>query len=224
MIIKVCGMRDSDNIRAVEQLGVDWIGMIFWPQSPRFVRMIPTGAGIIPDRASADTAPTGKGTRRVGVFVDASTQDIITRIVNYNLDLVQLHGNETPTFIRNLRATVSPEIRPDIRIIKAISVDCGEDIDRYRDYEDCVDYFLFDTRCTAMGGSGRQFDWTVLDRYKGSKPFLLSGGIGPDDAAAVKGIAHPMFAGIDLNSRFETSPGVKDIPALRQFINNIRKA
>lgn len=215
-------MRDGDNIRKVTQLGIDWIGMIFWPRSPRYVRMVPTGAGIIPDRGMPDEQCVGGAVKRVGVFVDDTAQGIITRVVCYGLDIVQLHGSETPTFIRNLRATLSPDIRPGIKFIKAISVDAPEDIGKYRDYEDCVDYFLFDTRCTCVGGSGRQFDWSVLDLYDGSRPFLLSGGIGPDDAEKIKAISHPRFAGIDLNSRFETAPGIKDVEALKRIISPLR--
>ena len=217
MIIKVCGMRDGQNIYDVEALGVDWIGMIFWPKSPRYVSMIPTHAGIIPDRAPE----IKKESKRVGVFVDEMAQNIITRAVNFNLDFIQLHGNETPTLIRNLRATLDPDLRPGIKFIKAISVSSVEDIASYKQYETCMDYFLFDTRCKTVGGSGQQFDWSVLDSYDGSKPFLLSGGIGPDDYERVKSFHHPMFVGIDLNSRFEIEPGIKDVQALKRFITQL---
>ena len=220
MLIKVCGMRDGDNIRQVAELGVDWIGMIFWPQSPRNVTMIPTHAGIIPDKAPSNGA-TPKGVSRVGVFVDEMAQNIITRVVNFRLDLVQFHGHETPTLIRNLRRTLDPDIRPGIQFIKAISVSSRDDIATYKDYEDCVDYFLFDTKCTTVGGSGQQFDWSVLDAYDGKKPFLLSGGIGPDDAERILSFHHPKCIGIDLNSRFETTPAQKDVAALRTFLSQI---
>jgi len=219
MKIKVCGMRDGENIRRVAALGVDWIGMIFWDKSPRYVTMIPTDAGIIPDRA--DTTPK-TDIKRVGVFVDEMPQNIITRAVNFELDLIQLHGHETPTMIRNLRRTLDPDIRPGIQFIKAISVSCRDDIAAYKPYEDCVDYFLFDTKSPTVGGSGAQFDWSVLEAYDGSKPFLLSGGIGPDDAERVKAFHHPQCIGIDLNSRFETAPGVKDVDLLRTFIQHIK--
>lgn len=223
MIIKVCGMRDGANIREVAALGVDWIGMIFYPKSPRYVRMLPSGAGIIPDRAAkGDAEPCGK-VRRVGVFVDDMPQNIITRAYNYHLDLIQLHGHETPTLIRNLRATLDPDIRPGVKFMKAISVGCAADIAQCEPYEGVADYFLFDTRCPTMGGSGRQFDWTVLDAYKGHTPFLLSGGIGPGDAERVKSFSHPQCVGIDLNSRFEVEPGVKDINKLRTFVNEVKE-
>ena len=225
MTVKVCGMRDGENIRQVAELGVDWIGMIFWEKSPRNVTMIPTHAGIIPDRAELAPVSSRFSPRRVGVFVDEMPQNIITRVVNFKLDLVQFHGHESPTLIRNLRRTLDPDIRPGIAFIKAISVPAGdagrEAVAACKDYEDCVDYFLFDTRSATVGGSGEQFDWSVLDAYDGRLPFLLSGGIGPDDAARIKAFHHPRCIGIDLNSRFETAPGVKDINKLKTFLDQL---
>ena len=212
-------MREGENIRQVAELGVNWIGMIFWDKSPRNVTMIPTYAGIIPDRGSDIGSFKAK---RVGVFVDEMPQNIITRVVNYKLDLVQLHGHETPTLIRNLRRTLDPDIRPGVQFIKAISVEGCNDIAAYKDYEDCVDYFLFDTKCPTVGGSGSQFDWSVLEVYDSDVPFLLSGGIGPDDAKRVRNFHHPKCIGIDLNSRFETEPGLKDITKLKQFLEQLK--
>ena len=217
MIIKVCGMRDGENIRQVAELGIDWIGMIFWDKSPRNVTMVPTHAGIIPDRGSLSAKGEGN-LKRVGVFVDEMAQNIITRVVSFKLDLIQFHGHETPTLIRNLRRTLNPDICPGIQFIKAISIASCEDIAQYKDYEDCVDYFLFDTRCKTVGGSGQHFDWSLLESYDGEKPFLLSGGIGPDDAEKIKSFRHPKCIGIDLNSRFESEPGLKDITKLKQFL------
>ncbi len=212
-------MREGENIRQVAELGVNWIGMIFWDKSPRNVTMIPTYAGIIPDRGSDIGSFKAK---RVGVFVDEMPQNIITRAVNYKLDLVQLHGHETPTLIRNLRRTLDPDIRPGVQFIKAISVGGCNDIAACKDYTDCVDYFLFDTKCPMVGGSGSQFDWSVLEAYDGDVPFLLSGGIGPDDAERVRNFHHPKCIGIDLNSRFETEPGLKDITKLKQFLEQLK--
>ena len=211
-------MREGENIRQVAELGVNWIGMIFWDKSPRNVTMIPTYAGIIPDRGSDIGSFKAK---RVGVFVDEMPQNIITRVVNYKLDLVQLHGHETPTLIRNLRRTLDPDIRPGVQFIKAISVSGRNDIAAYKDYEDCVDYFLFDTKCPTVGGSGSQFDWSVLEGYNGDVPFLLSGGIGPDDAERVRNFHHPKCIGIDLNSRFEVEPALKDIQKLKSFLEKL---
>ena len=222
MIIKVCGMRDAKNIRDVEALGIDWLGMIFWDKSPRSITLTPSDSGIIPDQVTPGNECNTNKVKRVGVFVDATAQHIITMAVNYKLDIIQMHGNETTIQIDNLRATLDPDIRHGIKFIKAISVTSAEDIDRYHEYEACADYFLFDTRCKTVGGSGQQFDWGILDTYHGRRPFLLSGGIGPGDAERIKALRHPMFAGIDLNSRFETAPGVKDVEALRRFVDSLR--
>lgn len=149
-------------------------------------------------------------------------QNIVTRVYNYGLDYVQLHGDESRITCDNLRRTIDPDIRPGLRIIKAIPVADARDIDRWREYDGAVDMLLFDTRSDSVGGSGNRFDWTLLDRYDGDIPFLLGGGIGPDDVDRVRAFHHPQFVGIDLNSRFETQPGIKDIHLLRNFINAIR--
>ena len=220
MVIKVCGMRDARNIREVSQLGVDMIGMIFYPKSPRYVEMQSSHAGIIPDYAKEDISiESSKTPVRVGVFVDDMVQNIVTRVVNYHLDYVQLHGNEPREMCENLRSTLDPDIRPGIKIIKAISVSDASDIQKYKEYVGAVDLFLFDTKCKTVGGSGQQFDWQVLEQYDGEVPFLLSGGIGPDDASRLHAFHHPKCIGIDLNSRFEIEPGVKDVEKLKGFLN-----
>ncbi len=223
-------MRDGENIRQVAALGVDYIGMIFWDQSPRYVTMIPTHAGIIPDRAdlSPHTSHLSPHTshlspQRVGVFVDEMPQSIITRVVNFQLDVVQLHGHESPTLIRNLRATIDPDIRPGIQFWKAVSISSADDLKACSDYEDYIEAFVFDTHSPSVGGSGQHFDWSILDAYHGSVPFLLSGGISPDDVERIKAFHHPQCMGIDLNSRFEMAPAVKDVDRLRQFIAKLRQ-
>lgn len=233
MIVKVCGMRDADNIRAVSQLGVDMIGFIFYTKSPRYVQMLSSQAGIIPDyseeRFKSLKPQMGEGISgekqpaRVGVFVDDMPQNIVTRVYNYNLDYIQLHGNETRETIENLRATLDPDIKPGIKIIKAISVSTAEDIQKYKEYVGAVDLFLFDTKCKTVGGSGEQFDWQVLEQYDGETPFLLSGGIGPDDAERVKSFHHPQCIGIDLNSKFEIEPALKDVEKLKDFLEKLRE-
>lgn len=247
LLIKVCGMRDTDNIREVAQLDIDLMGFIFWPGTKRCVKMISSKAGILPDyseerfrRANQSEQSEQKGKceqtdqgeltanqhpraiQRVGVFVDEMPQTILTAIYNYQLQYVQLHGQESPVMIDNLKRTLIPDIAPDIKVIKAISIASKDDVARYKDYEGLVDLFLFDTRCPMVGGSGRQFDWDVLTAYDGHTPFLLSGGIGPDDAERIRQFSHPMLAGIDLNSRFETEPGRKDVERLRTFISQVR--
>ena len=212
-------MRDADNIREISALGVDMIGLIFYPPSPRYVQQFSSGAGIIPDYAP----DMGKTPLRVGVFVDDMPQNIVTRVYNYKLDYIQLHGNEPRETLENLRATIDPDINPKIKIIKAISVSSAEDIKKYKEYVGAADLFLFDTKCKTVGGSGEQFDWQVLQAYDGDVPFLLSGGIGPDDAERVRNFHHPKCIGIDLNSKFEIEPALKDVEKLKQFLVKVKK-
>ena len=212
-------MRDADNIRDISALGVDMIGLIFYPPSPRYVQQFSSGAGIIPDYAP----DMGKTPLRVGVFVDDMPQNIVTRVYNYKLDYIQLHGNEPRETLENLRATIDPDIKPKIKIIKAISVSSAEDIKKYKEYVGAADLFLFDTKCKTVGGSGEQFDWQVLQAYDGDVPFLLSGGIGPDDAERIKNFHHPKCIGIDLNSKFEIEPALKDVEKLKQFLVRVKR-
>lgn len=287
-LIKVCGMGDAQNIREVAALGVNLIGLIFYPKSPRYVESISSDAGIIPDYSSLtpDPLPEGEGrnmldkqlkeeetkgeTRNkqpvsaqlkstqskapfnkvttplslgegqgdeaveghggeaaipkfVGVFVNDMPQNIVTAVYNYHLSYVQLHGDESPVMIDNLRRTLVPDIAPQIKIIKAISVSSAEDLKRCEQYEGHVDLFLFDTKCKGYGGSGQKYDWSVLEAYTGQTPFLLSGGIGPDDADRLRDFHHPQCVGIDLNSKFETAPGIKDINLLQNFLHQLNK-
>ena len=212
-------MRDADNIRDISALGVDMIGLIFYPPSPRYVQQFSSGAGIIPDYAP----DMGKTPLRVGVFVDEMPQNIVTRVYNYKLDYIQLHGNEPRETLENLRATIDPDIKPKVKIIKAISVSSAEDIKKYKEYVGAADLFLFDTECKTVGGSGEQFDWQVLQAYDGDVPFLLSGGIGPDDVERIKNFHHPKCIGIDLNSKFEIEPALKDVEKLKQFLVKVKK-
>lgn len=212
-------MRDADNIRDISALGVDMIGLIFYPPSPRYVQQFSSGAGIIPDYAP----DMGKTPLRVGVFVDDMPQNIVTRVYNYKLDYIQLHGNEPRETLENLLATIDPDIKPNIKIIKAISVSSAEDINKYKEYVGAADLFLFDTKCKTVGGSGEQFNWQVLQAYDGDVPFLLSGGIGPDDAERVRNFHHPKCIGIDLNSKFEIEPALKDVEKLKQFLVKVKR-
>lgn len=214
-------MTDIDNIIDVANAGADWIGMIFYPESPRYVPMVSSSAGILPDKAKETDKARPNHIKHVGVFVDDMAQNIITRVVNYHLDIVQLHGKESPTLIKNLRHTIDPDIHKGIRFIKAIHIATEADFCQCRHYEGVVDYFLFDTKSGNHGGSGKQFDWNLLKEYQGATPFLLSGGIGPDDVYGIKKIGHPMMMGVDVNSLFETRPGIKDSEAVRTFISKI---
>ena len=156
--------------------------------------------------------------KRVGVFVDENIEQVKRTAYEYQLDMIQLHGSESPDYIRGLRADVSSPA-----IIKAFNIATKEDFEATKPYEGIVDYFLFDTKGPSVGGNGAKFDWTVLADYVGETPFLLSGGIGPDDAARIRSFHHPQLAGIDLNSRFELAPGMKDVSALRKFLNELNQ-
>ena len=195
-------MREADNIREVEALGIDLMGFIFWPKSKRYVAEPPQ---YLPSQV-----------KKVGVFVDATLEDIRQHIQDYQLDIIQLHGHETPDFIAQLSI-----INFQFSIIKAFNIATAEDLAQTKPYEGIVDYFLFDTKAQLPGGSGEQFDWSVLSHYEGTTPFLLSGGIGPDDAERIKSFHHPRCIGIDLNSRFEIAPGLKDVNQLKDFISNL---
>jgi phosphoribosylanthranilate isomerase len=200
MIIKVCGMREADNIREVEMLGIDMMGFIFWPKSSRFASQRP------------DYLP--KNVKRVGVFVDEDPEQVKRLADDYDLDYIQLHGQESPSYIFQLGG---------LHIIKVFNISTAEDLLQAQPYEGIVDYFLFDAKGKSVGGNGEKFNWDVLSAYNGSTPFLLSGGIGPDDATNVKAFHHPKCIGIDLNSRFELSPGLKDVAKLKEFMFNLNK-
>lgn len=199
LIIKVCGMREEQNISDLEKLDIDWMGMIFWSGSKRYVSRPPSR---LPQRV-----------KKVGVFVDASLDDIRQHVSDYQLDIIQLHGHETPAFLEALKP---------LTLIKAFNIADTSDLQNTKVYEGIADYFLFDTKGKIVGGNGEKFDWTVLTAYEGATPFLLSGGIGPGDAQKVKQFHHQKCIGIDLNSRFESAPGLKDIDQLQTFIKQIR--
>ena len=205
MIVKVCGMREAENIRAVEALGVDWMGFIFWEHSSRCVSQRPA---YLPTRA-----------KRVGVFVDAPLDVVCQYVEAFGLDVVQLHGSESPAYLRDLRNALAGTVL----IVKAFSIATRDDLLQTSLYEGLADFFLFDTKAQLVGGNGRKFDWNVLAHYDGSTPFLLSGGIGPDDAARLSAFSHPRLAGIDLNSRFEAAPALKNVELLKQFLYDIQQ-
>lgn len=190
-------MRDAENIRAVELLGVDWMGFIFYPSSKRYVDQLPE---YLP-----------KSAKRVGVFVNESVENVLSKIELFQLDIVQLHGHESPAYCKQLA-------QHNMQVIKAFGIADSFPSEKIAKYEGCCDYFLFDTQTVAYGGSGRKFDWDILQNYQGNIPFLLSGGIGFDDLQAIQKFSHPMCIGIDINSKFEFSPAKKNIQSIQQFI------
>lgn len=200
-IIKVCGMREAENINALQSLDVDWMGMIFFKKSARNVE---------------ENVRTDILKPRVGVFVNESITVILEKVKRFGLSKLQLHGDESPAFCKKLKEQFSGEI------IKVFSVGESFDFKQVIPYENLVDYFLFDTKGKQRGGNGIAFDWQILQEYKGKTSFLLSGGIGEEHIEAIKNFNHSKMIGIDLNSKFEICPALKDIKKLKRFINEIR--
>lgn len=206
--IKVCGVRDQSE--SIDALGVDYIGHIFWEQSSRYLKPVAAeAAGQIVVKA-----------KRIGVFVDATTDELMSQIEKYHLDGVQLHGNESATALAAVRQ------RFDGLIFKAFSLAEHFDFNRTAAYAENVDLFVFDAAGRLPGGNGHTFSWTLLESYQGTRPFLLSGGIGLDQLSDLKlfftSKASEKCIGLDLNSQFELSPAQKDITKLANFITQIQ--
>jgi len=199
-------MREPENIREVESLDVDLLGFIFYSGSSRYVGDSYESIDAIRDCAK----------HKVGVFVNEQVEVILDRMIRYRLDRIQLHGDETPSLCRELRQHGYP-------VIKAFSISSKDDFSKTDCYANCCDHYLFDTKCIGYGGSGQRFDWTLLDEYKGSTPFILSGGLTGDCIDDLRRINHAGFSGIDLNSGFELSPAHKDVSKLKEFIGKIRE-
>jgi phosphoribosylanthranilate isomerase len=208
MLIKVCGMREAANIAEVARLSPDFMGFIFYEPSPR--NACPMSPEVLDSLSPA--------TKRVGVFVNAPQERILDVTHRYALDFVQLHGAEPPALCAALRAD-------GIGVIKAFGVASREDVERAAAYDGTCDYYIFDTADTIPGGTGRKFDHSLLATYSGPAPYLLSGGLGPEDAPALVAAAreNPLCAGFDINSRFETAPGTKDPEAIKQFMKTIKQ-
>lgn len=206
MKIKVCGMRDPDNIRAVAACGPDLMGFIFYPASPR---------AADPDVLATVLPGLPAATATTGVWVNAPVPEMVGTARRLGLGLVQLHGSESPDVCSAMRDE-------GFRVIRAFPVDGAPDWSALEPFLSCTDFFLFDTRTPGHGGSGKKFDHSVLHGYPFAHPFLLSGGIGPEDAAHLARHPFPMQWGVDLNSRFETSPGVKSTALLETFFHTFR--
>lgn len=217
--IKVCGLREPGNVGEMASLGVDMLGFIFYEGSCRHVspQQMDALCGVADGERRGGRRPL-----KVGVFVDAPQDDIISAVKRYGLDCVQMHGGESVGRLAALRNALDAEAKRGVRIIKALSIATREDVMQGSAYAGVADMLLFDTKGEAAGGNGKRFDWNLLDAYDGPLPFLLSGGIGPECVAGIAAVSHPRLAGIDLNSRFEMSPGVKDVEALARFIDGIK--
>jgi phosphoribosylanthranilate isomerase len=211
MNIKVCGITQLKQLQQLDGLNIDFAGFIFHKDSPRYV-----GDKI----SKEELQSTDFDVKKVGVFVNAGFEEIMQTVEDYALDVVQLHGDETP----DLCALLSDEVE----VIKAFSIGDGTTSldEMVAEYDEVCDYYLFDTASEngASGGTGQQFDWKLVSKSKIEKPFFLSGGIGVEDVAKIKAFKHPDYFGIDVNSRFEKSPGVKDMALILQLKQGLKKA
>ncbi|HLF47046.1 MAG TPA: phosphoribosylanthranilate isomerase [Chitinophagaceae bacterium] len=205
MNIKVCGITQMKQLQQLEALNTDFAGLIFYEESPRYIK----------DKlAGKDVKNADFDMKKVGVFVNPEMIDVLDAIDDYGLDVVQLHGDESPEMCEDLSSEV--EVIKVFRLNPGVKVDIDKIV---KEYDEVCDYYLFDTAGLkeSFGGTGQQFDWNILSKAKIEKPFFLSGGIGPDDVEKIKAFRHPDFFAIDINSKFEKEPGVKDMAKLLQF-------
>ena len=221
MKVKVCGITQLEQLHALSEMEVNYAGFIFYPPSPRYVSKY----GL----SGADVKKAKVKLYKVGVFVDASYEEVMRRIDEFGLDMVQLHGRETPYECRKIAANID--------VIKAFRFSENDHVGwMIKDYYSATDFFLFDTGVPApkgetedkamYGGTGRKFDWNRLRDLDIKKPFFLSGGIEPTDAETIgafmqTSVAREMIA-VDINSRFETAPGIKDMEKVKQFITELK--
>ena len=209
--IKVCGMTDLRQMHELGEMGVEFAGMIFYHKSPRFVMRHLKGYEVKKAKLKVF---------KIGVFVNASYDEVMNHVDNFGLDMVQLHGNETPYYCSKLSNYIS--------VIKAFRISADDSIEwKIKNYYEDADMFMFDTEGEGFGGTGKKFNWEKLQGAQIGKPFFLSGGIEPGDSASIKEflmepVAKDMFA-VDINSRFEVSPGVKDMDKVREFTKQLSK-
>jgi phosphoribosylanthranilate isomerase len=210
MNIKVCGITNVKQLRQLDGLNIDFAGLNFYPQSPRYA-----GRSIAKD----ELQDADFDLKLVGIFVNSEYDHIMKIVEDYSLDIVQLHGDESPYLCE--------QVSEQVEVIKTFRIsDNNEGSIDYRiaDFDEACDYYLFDTGGKDQpGGTGEKFDWSVIAAAKIEKPFFLSGGIKPADAALVKKFKHPDFFGIDINSGFEKEPGNKDMAQILQFLQDLKK-
>jgi phosphoribosylanthranilate isomerase len=204
MLIKVCGIADNACLTALQQSGVDLIGLIFYPGSPRYAV----------DRIDPIITSSIRGAKLTGIFVDASKDQVVEFANKYSLKVLQFHGHESPEFCSSFRK--------DFTVIKSFGISDENSFKKCDDYYGCCDYFLFDTSGHERGGTGRKWDWRMLEFYDGKTDFILSGGISINDQKQLTAITNPLFAGVDINSRFEITPGVKDIKMVNAFTDSLK--
>ncbi|WP_297064192.1 phosphoribosylanthranilate isomerase [uncultured Duncaniella sp.] len=205
--IKICGMTHPGNISEIAGLAPDYLGLIFHSPSPR------NACALRPEAIESARA----GIKLTGVFVDRQETEVLQLAESFRLSAVQLHGCESPEYCRKLKGR-------GFEVWKAVGIEDENDFLRMERYAGCIDRFVFDRKSPSHGGTGVKFDWQLLRHYQLPIGFMLGGGIGPDDAEAIACISHPQLVGLDLNSRFESSPGTKDYHLLDKFLTRIRKS
>lgn len=204
--VKVCGMTTSANINQVAEAKPDYIGFIFYPPSPRYV-------GNDPEDELFHIVP--ESIKKVGVFINEDNKRILDLASRNGIEMIQLHGDETPESCRQLRSS-------GLLVTKTFNVDQDFNFESLINYMPVCDFFLFDTKSIKPGGSGEKFNWRKLEEYTMDKPFFLSGGIGHKDADLIKKMQNKGLFAVDINSRFETSPGIKDPLLVKKFIKEIK--
>lgn len=206
MKIKICGLKNSENIRQVSEANPDYMGFIFYPKSPRYV-------GLKFSKNTLETIP--KRIVKTAVFVNESVENIMKIVKNYGFEAVQLHGNETPEMCKQLK-------EQKLTVFKTFAIEENFDFKTLIPYQTHCDYFLFDTKTPAFGGSGKSFDWILLLQYPLETPFFLSGGLGVENLEAILKLKHEKLYGLDFNSKLEKAPGLKDILMIKKVLGTIR--
>ena len=205
LMLKICGMREQVNIEEIASIGPDYMGFIFYDKSPRFI------AGPQDLRFPEDV-------KKVGVFVNAEIGEIKDKVASIGLDAVQLHGDESAEYVKNLSVEI-----PRVEIIKAFGISESKDFEVCSEYEGRASYFLFDNKSKGYGGTGVKFNWDTLESYSGATPFFISGGIGPEDVEEALFLSHKFdkLVGIDINSGIEIEPGLKSLPKATEVLNKL---
>lgn len=199
LLVKVCGINNQSNLKKIDKIGIDMLGINFYLGSKRYIGNI--------------SITTNPNIKRVGVFVDPTYDEVIQYTLECHLQFAQLHGDVSPEFCR--------EIQEEVKVIKAWGIGKDFDFAQVEVYSFC-DLFIFDNQTKDHGGSGEKFSWSKLDEYKGDVPFLLAGGIGPEDVDMIKSINHPMMMGVDINSKFEFEPGLKNLALVDVFVKELK--
>ena len=206
MLIKICGLRYPGNIGEVLKLKPDFVGFNFYSDSPRYVK---------PEILVEVASYAFRDTKKVGVFVDESIDNIFDAAKQYGLEYVQLHGNETPQAVKLIGKRV--------KVIKAVGIDTKEDMEKLIAFKNACDYMLLDKKTPKHGGSGKAFDWTLLEYYPLNTPFFLAGGLSPRNMEKALALKHPMLKALDVNSGFEDSPGLKNIEKLKSIFSEVQR-